>query len=146
MNENQGPISVLIPVELPVDTNWIETSLKKIISRPMDVILLHVVDTKIKSRLHNGNIPGSDQIHTNLIKDAEIQLTEIGQKIKAEAIQTMTVEGVPMLEIIKISKDLDVDMIAMKMRSSRQRIEHLFFGSTTERVIRGSSVPVVCLP
>jgi glycine betaine transporter len=59
---------------------------------------------------------------------------------------TMIVEGIPFVEIIKIAKDLDVDMIAMGMHKATFRVDEILFGSTAEKVLRASHCPVLCVP
>lgn len=146
METEHKSLSVLIPVEIPVDTSWINDSLKRFINQKMEVILLHVVDTRVAESLNKLGIGGVDSIYNDYRVSVEARLQEAKSSCMVDNVQTMVVEGIPFLEIIKLSKDLHVDMIAMKVRSNRGRLENVFFGSTTEYVLRGSPVPVMCLP
>jgi nucleotide-binding universal stress UspA family protein len=58
----------------------------------------------------------------------------------------MVVIGVPFVEILKIARDLDLPMIVMGMRGHSTPPEEVLFGSTAEKVLRGSRVPVLCVP
>jgi nucleotide-binding universal stress UspA family protein len=58
----------------------------------------------------------------------------------------MTVVGSPFVEILKIARDLDLPMIVMGVKGRSTPPEEILFGSTAERVLRGSRVPVLCVP
>jgi len=62
-------------------------------------------------------------------------------------IERMIVVGIPFVEILKIARDLDLPMIVMGVRGrSTPPEEELLFGSTAEKVLRGTRVPVLCVP
>ena len=61
-------------------------------------------------------------------------------------IERMIVVGVPFVEILKIARDLDLPMIVMGVRGRSSPPEELLFGSTAEKVLRGTRVPVLCVP
>jgi glycine betaine transporter len=143
MNEKNA-LTVLIPIDIPNEANRVVEILNKFIHHPMDIILLHVMDTEIGDTLRAGEIESTDTIIESLKQNAMRQIKEIASKLGGNT-QSLIVEGIPFLEIIKLSHDLRVDLIAMPVHSSDKKIENLFFGSTTERVLRGSPVPVFCL-
>jgi nucleotide-binding universal stress UspA family protein len=58
----------------------------------------------------------------------------------------MIVVGSPFVEILKITRDLDLPMIVMGVRGRSTPPEEILFGSTAEKVLRGSRVPVLCVP
>jgi nucleotide-binding universal stress UspA family protein len=55
-------------------------------------------------------------------------------------------EGTPFLEILQKADDFAVDAIVMSKIGRRGQVEDLLFGSTAEKVLRGSSKPVLVLP
>jgi nucleotide-binding universal stress UspA family protein len=61
-------------------------------------------------------------------------------------IERMVVVGSPFVEILKIARDLDLPMIVMGVRGRSTPTEELLFGSTAEKVLRGTRVPVLCVP
>jgi nucleotide-binding universal stress UspA family protein len=61
-------------------------------------------------------------------------------------VDTIISTGVPFLEILKKAEDFDVDAIVMGKLGTRGPIDNLLFGSTAEKVIRGSRRPVIVLP
>ncbi|MGH9900275.1 MAG: universal stress protein, partial [Pyrinomonadaceae bacterium] len=52
----------------------------------------------------------------------------------------------PFVEILKIARDLDLPMIVMGVRGRSTPAEDVLFGSTAEKVLRGTRVPVLCVP
>jgi nucleotide-binding universal stress UspA family protein len=58
----------------------------------------------------------------------------------------MIVIGIPFAEILKIARDLDLPMIVMGVKGRSTPPEEVLFGSTAEKVLRGSRVPVLCVP
>jgi nucleotide-binding universal stress UspA family protein len=54
-------------------------------------------------------------------------------------------EGVPHVEILRCASDVHADMIVIGTHG-RTGLEHLLLGSVAERVVRGSSVPVLTVP
>ena len=63
-----------------------------------------------------------------------------------EHIETLICEGVPFLEINKKAVETDADMVIMGNRGNSGDMQTIFFGSTTERVLRFMSRPVLCVP
>ena len=55
-------------------------------------------------------------------------------------------EGIPFLEILRKAEDFIVDAVVMGKIGTRGRVEQLLFGSTAEKVLRGSTRPVLTLP
>jgi nucleotide-binding universal stress UspA family protein len=58
----------------------------------------------------------------------------------------MIVVGIPFVEILKIARDLDLPMIIMGVRGRSTPPEEILFGSTAEKVLRGTRIPVLCVP
>ena len=46
----------------------------------------------------------------------------------------------------RVARDLDLPMIVMGVRGRSSPPEELLFGSTAEKVLRGTRVPVLCVP
>ena len=55
-------------------------------------------------------------------------------------------EGRPFMEILQKADDFAVDAIVMSKVGRRGKVEELLFGSTAEKVLRGSTKPVLVLP
>ncbi|MGE4544904.1 MAG: universal stress protein [Pedobacter sp.] len=61
-----------------------------------------------------------------------------------ENYQTFIVPGIPYDEIIKKAEDLKADLIIMGTQG-RSGLDHVLFGSTAEKVVRKSPVPVMTI-
>jgi len=57
----------------------------------------------------------------------------------------LTIAGKPSEEIVKVAERHDCDLIVMGYRGAG-RASRMFFGSTTEGVVRTTSVPVLAIP
>jgi len=73
------------------------------------------------------------------LKQLETDLQEVGLRTKL-----IVVEGIPYQEIVKVAEDMDVSLIVMGSHGERGLIEKII-GSTTERVISHSPVPVLVI-
>ena len=88
------------------------------------------------------------QALAQLEKELEIQSVKEMERFCADrfgdkvAYDTETIIGNPFQEIIKASEKHAVDMIIMGTHG-RTGIEHVIVGSTAERVVRKSAVPVL---
>lgn len=54
-------------------------------------------------------------------------------------------EGVPHAEIVRLARELGVDLIVLGTHG-RSGLEHLLLGSVAERVLRTATVPVLTVP
>lgn len=58
---------------------------------------------------------------------------------------TLVISGMPYEEIIQQAKNVEADIIVMGTHG-RSGLDHVLFGSTTEKVVRKSPVPVLSVP
>lgn len=113
-----------------------------------DLTLLHVIDQHFVEDAVAAGLGTSDDIRTRLREQAELSFNNTLDGIeKANVnIEKMIVIGVPFVEILKIARDLDLPMIVMGVKGRSTPSEELLFGSTAEKVLRGTRVPVLCVP
>ena len=113
-----------------------------------DLTLLHVVDEEFVDNAVAAGLGSSEDIRNRLKEQAEGNFTTMLEGIDAGKvnIEKMTVVGLPFVEILKIARDLDLPMIIMGVRGRSTPPEEILFGSTAEKVLRGSRVPVLCVP
>jgi universal stress protein A len=57
---------------------------------------------------------------------------------------TNIMSGIPYEEIIRAAKDMDASLIVLGTHG-RTGLDHLIFGSTAERVVRGAACPVLTI-
>ena len=113
-----------------------------------DLTLLHVVDQHFIDDAVAAGLGASDDIRERLRQQAESNFNAMleGLETGEVELEKMIVVGLPFVEILKIARDLDLPMIVMGVRGRSVAAEELLFGSTAERVLRGSRVPVLCVP
>lgn len=113
-----------------------------------DVTLLHVIDQQFIDDAVAAGLGSSEDIRTRLKEQAEASFSSMLEGIDTGQvdIEKMTVVGLPFVEILKIARDLDLPMIIMGVRGRSTPPEEILFGSTAEKVLRGSRVPVLCVP
>ena len=113
-----------------------------------DLTLLHVIDQEFIDGAVVAGLGSADDIRQRLKEQAEINFASVLEGIDAAQldIEKMIVVGLPFVEILKIARDLDLPMIVMGTRGQSTSAEELLFGSTAEKVLRGTRVPVLCVP
>lgn len=113
-----------------------------------DVTLLHVVDEHFVNDAVGASLGNSDEITARMRERAEADFTALREGLETGEVhlEQMVVVGTPFVEILKIARDLQLPMIVMGVRGNSTPAEELLFGSTAEKVVRGSRVPVLCIP
>ena len=108
--------------------------------------LLHVVDTTYD--ISGFYIPhiSAEKLMQEMEEAAEKKLTNISSAIsrRIKAREIVVKSGIPHKEILKFAKDKGIDMIIMGTHG-KAGLDHLLFGSTTERVLRQASCPVLTI-
>jgi nucleotide-binding universal stress UspA family protein len=113
-----------------------------------DLTLLHVVDEEFIQGAVAAGMGTTEDIRNRLKEQAEINFSSVleGMETGQVTVERMIVVGLPFVEILKIARDLDLPMIVMGIRGQSTPAEELLFGSTAEKVLRGTRVPVLCVP
>lgn len=113
-----------------------------------DLTLLHVIDEEFVDAAVVAGMGSSDDIRVRLKEQAESNFTSMLEGIDTTQVdlEKMIVVGLPFVEILKIARDLDLPMIVMGIRGQSTPAEEILFGSTAEKVLRGTRVPVLCVP
>lgn len=133
---------ILIPLEnTPAD----ETILQHI--RPLakwsqaKLMLMHVANGWVARNFYQLNLAESEEI-----KEDRAYLEKKAQELKKEGfeVEYVLVMGEPSDEIIKLSKEYQVDLIAMSTHGHRF-ISDLLYGSTADKVRHLVDVPVLLL-
>ena len=139
---------ILVPVDFsPCSLNALRVAIG-MAAPEGDLTLLHVIDQQFIDDAVAANLGSSEDIRNRLKEQAEANFTTMLEGIDAGKvdIEKMVVVGLPFVEILKIARDLDLPMIIMGVRGRSTPPEELLFGSTAEKVLRGSRVPVLCVP
>lgn len=139
---------VLVPVDFsPCSINAVRAAVE--IARPSgDVTLLHVIDQHFINDAVAAAMGSHEEITKRLREVAEANFTNSLAEVGAGEvnIERMIVVGIPFVEILKITRDLDLPMIVIGVRGRSTQPTEMLFGSTAEKVLRGARVPVLCVP
>ncbi len=139
---------MLVPVDFsPCSLNALKVAIG-MAAPDGDLTLLHVIDEEFVEDAVAAGLGSSEDIRTRLKEQAEGNFTTMLDGIDGGEIdiERMIVVGLPFVEILKIARDLDLPMIVMGVKGRSTPPEEILFGSTAEKVLRGSRVPVLCVP
>ena len=139
---------MLVPVDFsPCSVNALKVAIG-MAAPEGDLTLLHVVDQEFVDDAVAAGLGSGDDIRNRLKEQAEANFNTLLESVDPGKvnIEKMTVVGLPFVEILKIARDLDLPMIIMGVRGRSTPPEEILFGSTAEKVLRGSRVPVLCVP
>jgi nucleotide-binding universal stress UspA family protein len=111
------------------------------------VILLHVLDVGLIEFAVSHELGEREGLLRGMRARAEQQAEALRTRLAGRVnVQAIVCEGVPFVEIIKKAEEFLVDAIVMGRVGVRGSLEKLLFGTTAERVLRGTSRPVLVLP
>ncbi|MBC7910863.1 MAG: universal stress protein [Pyrinomonadaceae bacterium] len=139
---------ILVPVDFsPTSLNAVRAA-AGIAAPDGDLTLLHVINQDFINDAIAASLGTTEEITQRLRERAEMDFAAMLEGLEFEGvnIERMIVVGAPFVEILKIARDLDLPMIVMGVRGRSTPPEELLFGSTAEKVLRGSRVPVLCIP
>ena len=139
---------ILVPVDFsPCSVNALRVAIG-MAAPDGDLTLLHAIDEQFVSDAVAAALGTAEEIRSRLRDQAEANFNNILEGLETEAvnIERMIVVGAPFLEILKIARDLDLPMIVMGVKGRSTPPEEVLFGSTAEKVLRGSRVPVLVVP
>ena len=139
---------MLVPVDFsPCSVNALRVAIG-MAAPDGDLTLLHVIDQQFVDDAVTAGLGSSEDIRNRLKEQADTSFNSMLEGVDAGQvdIEKMTVVGLPFAEILKIARDLDLPMIVMGVRGRSTPPEEILFGSTAEKVLRGSRVPVLCVP
>ena len=139
---------ILVPVDFsPCSVNALRVAIG-MAGPDGDLTLLHAIDEQFVSDAVSAALGTAEEIRSRLREQSEANFTNILEGLETEQVnvERMIVVGAPFLEILKIARDLDLPMIVMGVKGRSTPPEEILFGSTAEKVLRGSRVPVLVVP
>ena len=139
---------ILVPVDFSECSVNAVRAAAGIASPDGDLTLLHVIDEPFVRDAVAAGLGSFEEITAKMRERAEADFSTMLEGVEASGveIERMVVIGVPFVEILKIVRDLDLPMIVIGIRGRSTPPEEVLFGSTAEKVLRGSRVPVLCVP
>jgi nucleotide-binding universal stress UspA family protein len=139
---------ILVPVDFsPCSVNAFRVAIA-MAAPDGDLTLLHVIDQHFIDDAASAGLGTADEVRNRLRDQAEAKFTAMLEGVDTGTVdvERMIVVGAPFIEILKIARDLDLPMIVMGVKGRSTPPEEILFGSTAEKVLRGSRVPVLCVP
>jgi len=140
---------VLVAVDFSPCSAHALKSAKRIMGRKPDYIyVLYVIDNDFVEKCISSGIASAPQIKKTLFVEARERLKQFlqDQNLANSAIEAEVTKGTPFLEINKKAIEKDVDIVIMGTHGTSGDMKTIFFGSTTERVLRFIKKPVLCVP
>jgi nucleotide-binding universal stress UspA family protein len=112
------------------------------------ILALHVIDEDFVDRCARNYLGQEEDIKKKLFLSAKEKLEDILRKegMDGEGVKKLICEGIPYIEINKQAVRNDVEMIVMGCTGNSGDMDSIFFGSTTEKVLRFIKRPVLCVP
>jgi universal stress protein A len=139
---------ILVPVDFsPCSVNALRIALG-MAAPDGDLTLLHVIDQQFIDEAVSTGLGTEEDIRTRMREQAENSFTSMLEELNTGQVdvEKMIVVGAPFVEILKITRDLDLPMVVMGVRGRSTPPEEILFGSTAEKVLRGTRVPVLFVP
>ncbi|HEY6330214.1 MAG TPA: universal stress protein [Blastocatellia bacterium] len=140
---------VLVPVDFSPNSVRAIDFAASLLDGDGELCLLHVIDSGFVERLASEGFSEPAQAIEKLRNRAQERLEETIAAFQGPKphFESMIVVGRPFSEILRVATDLDFQLIVMGTHSvSGEDIEELLFGSTAEKVLRGTRIPVMFVP
>ena len=112
------------------------------------IVILHVIDHDFVEQCIRENLGNKREIKSKLFLNAKKKLRDFlrMEGLDGDTIEMVVREGTPFIEINKEAVECGAEMIVMGSRGHSDDMKAIFFGSTTERVLRFITRPVLCVP
>lgn len=112
------------------------------------ILVLHVIDQDFIKHCVNQHLGAEDEIKKKLFINSKNKLRNFIRTEKMDENNTRMIvsEGIPCMEINRKAVENDVEMIIMGSKGNSDDMKAIFFGSTTEKVLRFIRRPVLCIP
>ena len=111
-------------------------------------LVIHVIDEEFVKRCVRNYLGQKNDIKKKLFLRAKEKLEDFLRQegMDGKGIEKLICEGVPYLEINRQAVRNNVEMIVMGCRGNSGDMDSIFFGSTTEKVLRFIKRPLLCVP
>ncbi len=140
--------SLLVPTDFS-ENAWaaFEHARRLINEEDSEIIVMHAIDPAIVDQVVELGIGEHGEMLASMRTSALKRMRQYSEASDSQAnVDTLVCEGEPCFEIIRKAEDFAVDAIVMSKHGQRAETQTLLFGSTAEKVIRGSKKPVIVLP
>ena len=112
------------------------------------ILVLHVIDQDFVRHCIQQHLGVEEEIKKKLFIDSKNKLRRFlrGEGMDENNTPMIICEGRPYTEINRKAVENDVEMIIMGSKGDSDDMKAIFFGSTTEKVLRFIKRPVLCIP
>lgn len=117
------------------------------------VLILHVIDTNALAafnRLGLLAVPSDAAAQRRRLRHhARLNVRRLLESKETETVKVtrVIVEGTPFVEITKVVRTGNIDLVVMGSYGGRSgSVDKIFFGSTAEKVVRTAGCPVLTVP
>jgi nucleotide-binding universal stress UspA family protein len=141
--------NILVAVDFsPCSANALKNSRCIMGRKPDRTYVLHVIDQDFVENCITSKLGTEAHIKKTLFVDAKEKLKQFiqAQNLVSDSVEMEVIEGTPCLEINRKAIEKNVDIVVMGTHGTSGDIKRIFFGSTTERVLRFIKRPVLCVP
>jgi len=147
--QNQKDARVLVAVDFSYCSRLALRKAKSWASRDGGrILVLHVIDQHFVKRCIRQKLGTEAEIKKKLYLNAKGRLSDLLRKegLNGGETEMMICEGIPFIEINNKAVESDAEMIIIGSKGNSDDMKTIFFGSTTERVLRFIKRPVLCIP
>jgi nucleotide-binding universal stress UspA family protein len=111
-------------------------------------LAVHVVDCDFVKKCVQHQLSTLGEIEKALFMEAKAALRILvhDEAMKGVSVQEVVCMGVPYLEINRKAVEVDAEMIILGSCGKARDMNTIFFGTTTEKVLRFITRPVLCVP
>lgn len=111
-----------------------------------ELLLLHVINEPVDLRGFYVPHISFEQLEKEIAAGAAVMMEKFCQEKLAgySNYKTSIVTGTPFDEIIRKAEEIDASLIVIGTHG-RTGLDHIIFGSTAERVVRGATCPVLTI-
>ena len=146
---NKAPFnSLLVPTDFS-ENAWSAFQHARLLVDGMDseIVVVHAIDPELVNQVVELGVGDHDSVLKSMRENSLDKLKRYADvSDESTNIDVLVCEGDPFFEIIRKAEDFAVDAIVMSKLGQRDKAKSLLFGSTAEKVIRGSGKPVIVLP
>jgi len=146
--EIHNPIRLLVSVDFSdCCRRALRKALDLVSGRKTEFIVLHVIDQRFVKECIRLGLSIEDEIKKKLFIDAKAKLKAlVAEELLDYTTKSIVCEGVPYLEINRKAEEFKADIIVIGSCGMAGNPENIFFGGTTEKVMRFTKRPVFCIP
>ncbi len=136
---------ILVPVDFSDNSDYAFNYALSIAKQfDSELVVMHVINEPVDLRGFYVPHISFEQIEKEIENGAETMMKEFCQNKLGEysKYQSVIITGIPYEEIIRKSEEINATLIIIGTHG-RTGLDHIIFGSTAERVVRGAACPVL---